>query len=117
MNVVPLKKSANAVVTSMSVSACALPVCKVLTPELAKRLQTLNAMTRRLRAAGVRTEAAVPLDVTIVIAAEDAERLAKAFSAEWRGVSWSTKGKQTINSVSLGGCRICWLTPVREQGQ
>lgn len=95
----------------------AMPACTVLTPELAKRLEVVNTMTRRLRAAGVRVEAASPLDLTLFIVAEDAARLAEAFRTEWRGVSWSTKGTSTLNSVSLGGCRICWLTPVKEQDQ
>ena len=93
----------------------AMPVCTVLTPELAERLQSVNVMNRRLRTVGVRVEAASPLDATLFIVAEDAARLAEAFRAEWRGVSWSTTGTRTLNSVRLGGCRICWLTPVKEQ--
>ncbi|TBV10350.1 hypothetical protein DNK08_07050 [Stutzerimonas kirkiae] len=93
----------------------ALPVCTVLTPELAQRLQAVNTLTRRLRSANVRIEAASPLDLTLFIAAEDAQHLAEAFRGEWRGVSWSTRGMQTLNSVRLGGCRVCWLTPVKEQ--
>lgn len=95
----------------------ALPACTVLTPQLAQALRDVNDMTRRLRTAGVRIEAASPLDTTIFIKAEDAARLAEAFRTEWRGVSWSTKGLYTHNSVRLGGVRISWLTPVKEQGQ
>ena len=95
----------------------ALPGCTVLTPQLAKGLQAVNDMTRRLRTAGVRIEAASPLDTTIFIKAEDAARLAEAFRSEWRGVSWSTKGLHTLNSVRLDGVRVCWLTPVKEQNQ
>lgn len=94
-----------------------LPVCTVLTPKLALRLQALNELTRRLRAAGVRVEAASPLDATIFIAADHSQRLAEVFSSEWRGVAWSTKGSKTINSVHIAGCRVCWLTPAKEPGQ
>lgn len=94
-----------------------MPVCSVLTPELAGCLEAVNGMSRRLRAAGVRVEATVVLDRTIFIRAEDSDALAQAFRSEWRGVSWSTKGLATINSVRLGGCRISWLTPVKEQDQ
>ena len=93
----------------------ALPACTVLTPELASSLQLVNAMTRRLRAVGVRVETTSPLDKTLFIATEDAQHLADAFRNEWRGVVWSTNGTRTLNSVRLGGCRICWLTPVKEQ--
>ena len=88
---------------------------QVLTPELADKLRALNDMTRRLRAAGVRIEAASPLDGKIFINAEDSDQLAASFRSEWRGVIWSTKGVHTINSVRLGGCYVCWLTPVKEQ--
>lgn len=93
----------------------ALPMCTVLTPELANKLKAVNEMSRRLRAAGVRVETASPLDATLFIRTEDSDQLAAAFRNEWRGVSWSTKGIHTLNSVRLGGCRICWLTPVKEQ--
>ncbi|HBP0991519.1 TPA: hypothetical protein L5S40_002650 [Pseudomonas aeruginosa] len=95
----------------------ALPMCTVLTPELADKLRAVNDMTRRLRAVGVRVEAASPLDATLFIKAEDAEHLAAAFRNEWRGVSWSTNGSRTLNNVRLGDCRICWLTPVKRQEQ
>jgi len=91
----------------------AMPVCTVLTPELADKLRALNDMTRRLRAAGVRIEAASPLDAKIFINAEDSDQLAASFSREWRGVSWSTHGTNTSNSVRLGGCQVCWLTPAK----
>lgn len=107
-NIIPLNAEGTAPRHSM-------PLCTVLTPELADKLRAVNDTTRRLRAVGVRVEAASPLDTTLFIKAEDAERLAEAFRSEWRGVSWSTKGIQTLNSVRLGGCRICWLTPVKEQ--
>ncbi|MDP3816207.1 hypothetical protein [Pseudomonas sp.] len=110
-NVIPL----SAQVAADLARQHAMPACTVLTPELANSLQLVNAMTRRLRDVGVRVEAASPLDVTLFIVAEDAGRLAEAFRAEWRGASWSTKGTRTLNSVRLGGCRICWLTPVKEQ--
>ncbi len=95
----------------------ALPACTVLTPQLAQALRDVNDMTRRLRTAGVRIEAASPIDSTIFIKAEDAARLAEAFRTEWRGASWSTKDLYTHNSVRLGGVRISWLTPVKEQVQ
>lgn len=95
----------------------AMPVCTVLTPELAGCLKSINDMSRRLRAAGVRVEATAVLDRTIFIRTEDSDVLAQVFSSEWRGVSWSTKGLTTINSVRLGDCRVCWLTPVKEQDQ
>ncbi|HLD67411.1 MAG TPA: hypothetical protein VJA19_15335 [Pseudomonas sp.] len=112
-NVIPLSAQVAANLARLH----AMPVCTVLTPQLAERLQSVNVMNRRLRAVGVRVEAASPLDATLFIVAEDAARLAEAFRAEWRGVSWSTKGTRTLNSVRLGGCRICWLTPVKEQDQ
>lgn len=110
-NVIPLSAQGAADIARQH----ALPACTVLTPELASSLQLVNAMTRRLREVGVRVETTSPLDKTLFIAAEDAEHLAAAFRNEWRGASWSTKGTQTLNSVRLGGCRICWLTPVKEQ--
>lgn len=91
----------------------ALPICTVLTPELADKLRALNDMTRRLRAAGVRIEAASPLDAKIFIKAEDSDQLAASFKHEWRSPSWSTKGVHTINCVRLGGCQVCWLTPAK----
>lgn len=110
-NIIPL----NADIAADIARQHALPMCTVLTPELADKLRALNDMTRRLRAAGVRIEAASPLDAKIFINAEDSEQLAASFRTEWRGVSWSTKGVHTLNSVRLGGCCICWLTPVKEQ--
>lgn len=95
----------------------ALPMCTVLTPELANKLKAINEVSRRLRSVGVRVEAASPLDVTLFIHTEDSDQLAASFRNEWRGVSWSTRGVHTLNSVRLGGCRICWLTPVKEQDQ
>ena len=110
-NVIPLSAKIAAEISIQH----ALPMCTVLTPELSDKLRALNDMTRRLRAAGVRIEAASPLDAKIFINAEDSEQLAASFKHEWRGVSWSTKGVHTLNSVRLGGCCICWLTPVKEQ--
>jgi len=92
-----------------------MPLCTVLTPELAEGLRLTNDMARRLRAAGIRVESTSPLDTSLLIAATDAALFAELFRTQWRGVSWSTKGIQTLNSVRLGGCRICWLTPVKEQ--
>lgn len=91
----------------------ALPMCTVLTPELADKLRALNDMTRRLRAAGVRVKSASPLDGKIFIYAEDSDQLAASFHSEWRSPVWSTKGVHTINSVRLGGCYVCWLTPAK----
>ncbi|MDH0095888.1 hypothetical protein N7333_04795 [Pseudomonas sp. GD04158] len=91
----------------------AMPVCTVLTPELADKLRVINEMSRRLRAADVRVEVTSPLDCKIFIKAEDSDQLAASFSSEWRSPSWSTKGVHTINSVRLGGCYVCWLTPAK----
>ena len=110
-NVIPLSAKIAAEISIQH----ALPMCTVLTPELADKLRALNDMTRRLRAAGVRIEAESPLDGKIFIKAEDSDQLAASFKHEWRGVSWSTKGVHTINSVRLGGCCICWLTPAKGQ--
>lgn len=93
----------------------AMPLCTVLTPELATKLETINAMSRRLRAADVRIDSTSPLELQILINAEDSDQFAAAFSKEWRGASWSTKGDRTTNSVRLGGCLVCWYTPVKEQ--
>lgn len=92
-----------------------MPVCTVLTPELAEGLRLVNDMARRLRAAGIRVEAMSPLDTSLFIAAVDAAQFAELFRTQWRGVSWSTAGKYTRHSVYLGGVRIAWLTPVKEQ--
>lgn len=108
-NVIPL----NADIAADIARQHALPMCTVLTPELADKLRALNDMTRRLRAEGVRIEAASPLDAKIFIKAEDAGQLAASFKHEWRSPSWSTKGVHTINSVRLGGCYVCWLTPAK----
>lgn len=110
-NIIPL----NAKVAADISIQHALPMCTVLTPELSDKLRALNDMTRRLRAAGVRIEGASPLDAKIFINAEDSEQLAASFKHEWRGVRWSTHGTKTLNSVRLGGCCICWITPVKEQ--
>lgn len=108
-NVIPL----NADIAADIARQHALPMCTVLTPELADKLRAINDMTRRLRAAGVRIEAASPLDAKIFINAEDSDQLAASFRGEWRSPSWSTKGVHTINSVRLGGCYVCWLTPAK----
>ncbi|MGU0823083.1 hypothetical protein ACSEO6_24770 [Pseudomonas aeruginosa] len=108
-NIIPL----NAKVAAEISIQHALPMCTVLTPELADKLRALNDMTRRLRAVGVRIEAAAPLDAKIFINAEDSDQLAASFKHEWRSPSWSTKGVHTINSVRLGGCQVCWLTPAK----
>ena len=108
-NVIPLSAKIAAEISIQH----ALPMCTVLTPELSDKLRALNDMTRRLRAVGVRIEAASPLDAKIFINTEDSDQLAASFKHEWRGVSWSTKGVHTINSVRLGGCYVCWLTPAK----
>ncbi len=108
-NVIPLSAKVAAEISIQH----ALPMCTVLTPDLADKLRALNDMTRRLRAVGVRIEAASPLDGQIFVNAEDSDQLAASFKHEWRGVSWSTKGVHTINSVRLGGCYVCWLTPAK----
>lgn len=108
-NIIPL----NADIAADIARQHALPMCTVLTPELADKLRALNDMTRRLRAAGVRIEAASPLDGKIFIYAEDSDQLAASFKHEWRSPVWSTKGVHTINSVRLGGCYVCWLTPAK----
>ncbi|MDH1339800.1 hypothetical protein [Ectopseudomonas oleovorans] len=108
-NVIPLSAKIAAEISIQH----ALPMCTVLTPDLADKLRALNDMTRRLRAAGVRVKSASPLDGKIFINAEDSDQLAASFKHEWRGVSWSTKGVHTINSVRLGGCYVCWLTPAK----
>lgn len=93
----------------------AMPLCTVLTPELATRLQQINQLSRRLRTAGVRVMAVQPLESSIRIEAEDSEQFSAAFNGEWRGVSWRSVGAFTLNSVHLDGCRVCWLTPARGQ--
>lgn len=110
-NVIPLSDIARAELARKH----ALPVCTVLTPELADKLRVINEMSRRLRAVGVRVEVTSPLDSKIFINAEDSEQLAASFRSEWRSPSWSTHGTKTINSVRLGGCYVCWLTPVKGQ--
>lgn len=92
-----------------------MPVCTVLTPELAEGLRLVNDMARRLRAAGIGVEAMSPLDVSLYIAAADACLFAEKFRKEVRGMCWSTAGKHTKHSVYLGGVRIAWLVPVKEQ--
>ncbi|ARU87093.1 hypothetical protein [Pseudomonas sp. M30-35] len=94
-----------------------MPVCTVLTAQLADSLGKVNSMTRRLRTAGIRVETASPLDLTIFIAADNAQQLADYFRSEWRGVSWTTCGKHTKNMVRLGGVTVAWMTPVKEQDQ
>ena len=110
-NVIPLSAIARAELSRQH----ALPMCTVLTPELADKLRVINEMSRRLRAVGVRVEVTSPLDSKIFINAEDSDQFAAAFSKEWRGASWSTKGDRTTNSVRLGGCLVCWYTPIKEQ--
>ncbi len=109
-NVIPLNAEGTAPRHSM-------PLCTVLTPELAEGLRLTNDMARRLRAAGIRVESTSPLDTSLLIAATDAALFAELFRKEWRGVSWSTAGKHTRNSVYLDGVRIAWLTPLKEQDQ
>ncbi|MDH4869844.1 hypothetical protein E8E91_03315 [Pseudomonas sp. BN515] len=93
----------------------ALPVCTVLTPELAQKLAAVNAVSRSLREAGVQIAATVVLDLTILIEAESSDRLAAVFSKRWQGAHWTTCGMYTRNVVSIEGVRIAWLTPVKEQ--
>lgn len=107
-NVVPIKPS-------VAINQHAMPVCTVLTEQLADSLKKVNDMTRRLRAAGIRVETASPLDLTIFIATDSAQLLADTFKKEWRGVSWATCGTHTKNMVRLGGVCVAWLTPVKEQ--
>jgi len=94
-----------------------MPVCTVLTPELAEALRLVNSMSRRLRAAGIRVEAMSPLDTSLFIDAVDAALFADQFRTQWRGMSWCTSGKYTRHSVYLGGVQISWLTSVKEQDQ
>jgi len=109
-NVIPLNAEGAAPRHSM-------PLCTVLTPELAEGLRLTNDMARRLRTAGIRVESTSPLDTSLFIAATDAALFAELFRTQWRGVSWSTAGKHTRHSVYLDGVRIAWLTPVKEQDQ
>jgi len=92
-----------------------MPMCTVLTPELAEGLRLTNDLARRLRAAGIRVESASPLDTSLYIAAEDAAPFAELFRRQWRGVSWSSTGLHTRHSVYLDGVRVSWFTPVKEQ--
>ncbi|HBO4355066.1 TPA: hypothetical protein L4U31_002823 [Pseudomonas aeruginosa] len=100
-----------------SIPRHALPVCSVLTPELAESLKVVNAVSRSLRAAGVLIDSTVVLDRTIFIKPETAGRLASAFSDQWRGASWTTRGQFNKNMVTIDGVRVAWLTPAKEQGQ
>lgn len=92
-----------------------MPACTVLTPELAEGLRQVNDMARRLRTAGIRVEAMSPMDVSLYIAAADERLFTENFRQEVRGMCWSTTGKHTEHSVYLGGVRIAWLVPVKEQ--
>ncbi|CAD5107205.1 hypothetical protein [Zestomonas carbonaria] len=112
-NVIPL----SAQVAADLARQHALPMCTVLTPELGSRLQAVNAMTRTLRAAGIRIEHVVVLDSTVFIAPESSDLLASLFRGKWRGASWTTVGKHTKNMVTLDGVRVAWMTPVKEQDQ
>jgi len=109
-NVIPLNAEGAAPRHSM-------PLCTVLTPELAEGLRLTNDIARRLRAAGIRVESTSPLDTSLYITAEDSALFAELFGKDWRGVAWSKAGKHTRHSVYLGGVRIAWLTPVKEQDQ
>ncbi|WP_312481076.1 hypothetical protein [Stutzerimonas nitrititolerans] len=88
----------------------------VLTPALAEGLRLVNDMARRLRAADIRIESASPLDTIVLIATADADRFEELFSSKSRGVSWTTVGKHARKSVYLGGVRVAWLVPAKEQG-
>lgn len=112
-NVIPLSAEVAAEIARQH----ALPMCTVLTPELADKLRVINEMSRRLRAVGVRVEVTSPIDSKIFINAEDSDQLAASFRSEWRSPVWRTKGVHNINCVRLGGCQVCWLTPAKEQDQ
>jgi hypothetical protein len=96
-------------------TAHSLPVCSVLTPELAQNLDAINRLTRRLRAAGIQIKAATPLDRTLWIEPHKAQSLRFIFAHELRGISRRANGETDLNSVHIGGCRVCWLTPIQEQ--
>lgn len=93
------------------------PVCNTLTPELAEKLAAVNSVSRGLRAAGVRVETTVVLDMTIFIKTESSDSLAAAFRHQWQSACWRTVGKQTRNTVTIDGVRVVWFTPVKEQDQ
>ncbi|MNR28043.1 hypothetical protein D3C85_1453470 [compost metagenome] len=94
-----------------------MPLCSVLTPELAKALEAVNGLSRVLRGAGIQVEHEVVLDSTIFIAADSSDRLAELFRGEWRSPSWTTAGDKNRNMVTLRGVRVVWFTPARGQGK
>ncbi|OWJ91085.1 hypothetical protein B6S59_25265 [Pseudomonas sp. A46] len=113
MNVVPIRPEEPIAVAPTH----AMPLCSVLTPELAKALEAVNGLSRVLRGAGIQVEHEVVLDSTIFISADSSDRLAELFRGEWRSPSWTTAGLRNRNMVTLRGVRVVWFTPARGQGK
>ncbi|WP_165672224.1 hypothetical protein [Metapseudomonas otitidis] len=91
------------------------PACTVLTPELARKLAAVNAVSRSLREAGIQIASTVVMDLTILIEPESSDQLAAVFSKRWQGAHWSTHGLYTRNVVTIDGVRVAWFTPVKVQ--
>lgn len=95
-------------------AAATPPTCNVLTPELAKNLQAFNSMSRELRAAGIQVGTEVILDLTLFITADSSDRFAELYRREWYSPRKVHKGSYFINSVTLRGVKVAWLTPTGE---
>ncbi|MDE8660744.1 hypothetical protein PUL39_030330 [Pseudomonas aeruginosa] len=112
MNVVPITGR----LPQEQPKATHLPLCTVLTPELARCLEAVNSATRALRQAGIPIEQTSLLDRRLFIREEDLLRLHRRFHNAIRGIRQTTRGMYvTIHVVSLLGVDVAWTTPVKEQ--
>lgn len=113
MNVVPITGR----LPEEQPKATHLPLCTVLTPELARCLEAVNSATRALRQAGIPIEQTSALDRRLFIREEDSLRLHRRFRNAIRGIRQTTHGMVTVHVVSLLGVDVAWTTPVKEQDQ
>ncbi|MFV9531267.1 hypothetical protein ACNUIM_32465 [Pseudomonas aeruginosa] len=112
MNVVPITGR----IPEEQPKATHLPLCTVLTPELARCLEAVNSATRALRQAGIPIEQTSLLDRRLFICEEDSLRLHRRFRNAIRGIEMPC-GMVTVHVVSLLGVDVAWTTLVKEQDQ
>ncbi|TWC74430.1 hypothetical protein FBY10_101120 [Pseudomonas sp. SJZ103] len=99
------------------VSAPVAPRFSILTEDFPVKLSAFNELTRDIRNAGIGIKHLVVLDNKIFIQQGSVEVFLRRFGHELRGVSYSSAGRFTRNTVTVRGVDVAWYSLVKEQDQ
>lgn len=92
-----------------------VPCMSIFAEEFLPKISTFNSLTRDLRKTGIEIKRLVFLDNKIFIEPGAVRLLQREFGNELRGVRYCTEGRVTINTVSIRGVDVAWLSQVKEQ--